>query len=141
MALKLTLKPGERFVVNGAVIANGGRRSSLVIHNKVSILREKDIMQEEEATTPARRIYFALMLMYMDADNWGAYYEEFLVRMNEFMGVLETPSAKQDCVKVGKDVMSGRFYRAISTCKKLIAFEEERLTNVGESVPAESVND
>ena len=45
MALKLTLKPGERFVVNGAVIANGDRRSSLILHNKAAILREKDIMQ------------------------------------------------------------------------------------------------
>ena len=40
MALKVTLKPGEKFVINGAVIVNGDRRSSLVIQNKVSILRE-----------------------------------------------------------------------------------------------------
>ncbi|MDC0074429.1 flagellar biosynthesis repressor FlbT, partial [Alphaproteobacteria bacterium] len=36
MALKLTLKPGEKFVINGAVIVNGERRSHLLIQNNVS---------------------------------------------------------------------------------------------------------
>ncbi len=29
MPLKLSLKPGERFVLNGAVLANGDKRTSL----------------------------------------------------------------------------------------------------------------
>jgi flagellar biosynthesis regulator FlbT len=31
MPLKLSLKPGEKFVLNGAVLTNGDRRVSLVI--------------------------------------------------------------------------------------------------------------
>ena len=34
MPLKLSLKPGEKFVLNGAVLANGDKRTSLVIQNK-----------------------------------------------------------------------------------------------------------
>ena len=56
MPLKLSLKPGEKFVLNGAVLANGDKRTSLVIQNKACVLREKDIMQPESANTPARRI-------------------------------------------------------------------------------------
>ena len=55
MALKLSLKPGERFVVNGAVLQNGDRRAVLLLQNKASVLREKDIIQPEDATTPATR--------------------------------------------------------------------------------------
>ena len=55
MPLKLSLKPGEKFVLNGAVMTNGDKRASLVIQNKASLLREKDIMQREDANTPARR--------------------------------------------------------------------------------------
>jgi flagellar protein FlbT len=40
MPLKLSLKPGERFVVNGAVLQNGDRRAVLLLQNKASILRE-----------------------------------------------------------------------------------------------------
>jgi flagellar protein FlbT len=34
MPLKLSLKPGEKFVLNGAVVQNGDRRSVLVLQNK-----------------------------------------------------------------------------------------------------------
>ncbi|MBX9746498.1 MAG: flagellar biosynthesis repressor FlbT, partial [Hyphomonadaceae bacterium] len=61
MPLKLSLRPGEKFVVNGAVVQNGDRRAALVLQNKASVLREKDIMQAEEADTPAKRIYFPIM--------------------------------------------------------------------------------
>ena len=45
MPLKLSLKPGEKFVLNGAVVQNGDRRGVLILQNKASVLREKDIMQ------------------------------------------------------------------------------------------------
>lgn len=127
MALKLSLKPGEKFVINGAVLANGDRRATLVVRNKASILREKDIMREEDVTTPARRIYFPIMLMYMDEANYAQYYEEFVLRMNQFMNAISTPEAVQNCVKVSKDVMDKKYYHALMACRKLIAFEEERL--------------
>ena len=43
MALKLSLKPDEKLVINGAVIANVDLRTTLIVHNKASILREKDM--------------------------------------------------------------------------------------------------
>ncbi len=130
MALKLSLKPGEKFVVNGAVISNGDRRSSLVIQNKVSILREKDIMRQEDATTPVRRIYFPIMLCYLDPDNRSKYIEEFMIRMSEFMSIIEDPEAKARSIEISTDVMNQNYYRALMTCKKLFAFEKERLDHV-----------
>lgn len=130
MALKLSLKPGEKFVVNGAVIANGDRRCSLIIQNKVAILREKDILKQEDATTPARRIYFPIMLCYLDEVNHSKYFEEFMLRMTDFMNALETPEIRHLCVEISADVMHREYYRALMKCKKLFAFEEERLANV-----------
>lgn len=130
MALKLSLKPSEKFVVNGAVIANGERRSSLIIHNKAAILRERDIMQEEEANTPARRVYFPIMLMYLDEDGYDQYYEQFVARITELMDAIQTPAILELCVQISKDVMAKNYYRAVMNCKKVIAFEEELLANV-----------
>ena len=42
MPLKLSLKPGEKFVLNGAVVQNGDRRGVLILQNKASVLREND---------------------------------------------------------------------------------------------------
>jgi len=130
MALKLTLKPGEKLVINGAVITNGDRRASLIIQNKVSVLREKDIMQADEANTPVRRVYFPIMLMYLDDSKAGEYYDEFVVRMTELMGVIEEPDALAKCLAISRDVMNRNYYRALMTAKKLFAFEKERLEYV-----------
>lgn len=135
MALKLSLKPGEKFVVNGAVVVNGDRRSTIIIQNKVTLLRQKDIITEDEVTTPARRIYFPIMLMYLEEDgNKEKYYEEFTVRMTEFLGVLQDPQAITNCVKVSNEVAGGNFYKAMIACKKLFVFEEERLGYVPSDV-------
>jgi flagellar protein FlbT len=127
MALKLSLKPDEKLVINGAVIANADRRTTLIVHNKASILREKDILQEEDVDTPAKRIYFPIMLMYMDQAQMAKYYDEFVVRMTEFMNAISTPEAIEICVKISRDVMDRNFYKALINCKKLLVFEKERL--------------
>ena len=127
MPLKISLKPGEKFVLNGAVIENGDRRSVLVLQNKASVLREKDIMQQEEVTTPARHIYFPIMMMYLSDKQNDVIYEQFVVRMNEFMSVIQSPEVLAECVAVSRDVMAGEYYKALIRCKKLIVYEEERL--------------
>ena len=97
MALKLTLKPGEKFVINGAVVVNGGRRSHLLIQNNVSILRERDVMLPEDANTPVRRIYFAIMMLYLDDSGGDAYSIEFERRMAEFSGAIADTGALGKC--------------------------------------------
>jgi len=127
MALKLSLKPDEKLVINGAVIANADRRATLIVHNKASILREKDILQEEDVDTPAKRIYFPIMLMYMDNAPTPKYYDEFVVRMTEFMNAISTAEVVENCVGISRDVMDRNYYRALMACKKLIAFESTLL--------------
>ena len=136
MPLKLSLKPGERFVLNGAVVQNGDRRGVLVLQNKASVLREKDIMQEEQANTPARRIYFPVMMMYLDEGNADRYYDEFVRRLTEFMGVISNPSVLADCVNISKHCMSREFYKALLLCRKVMDYEDERLGNVPSGVSA-----
>jgi flagellar protein FlbT len=51
MALKLSLKPGEKMIIGGAVVKNGDAKAELFIENQVPLLREKDIMGEK---TPIR---------------------------------------------------------------------------------------
>ncbi|TGY87248.1 flagellar biosynthesis repressor FlbT [Marinicauda algicola] len=127
MPLKLSLKPGERFVLNGAVVENGDRRATLVLQNKASVLREKDIMQEHEANTPARRIYFPVMMMYLSSQAEDRVYDEFVVRMTEFMGAISNPDILAECVSISREVMSGEYYKALLRCRKLINYEAERM--------------
>ena len=127
MPLKLSLKPAEKFVLNGAVITNGDKRTSLVIQNKAALLREKDIMQPEDAKTPARRIYFPIMMMYLDEDTNERYYTDFALRMTEFMGAIRDKSARATCIEISREVQNGAYYKALMLCRKLFDFERERL--------------
>ena len=136
MPLKLSLKPGEKFVLNGAVVQNGDRRGVLVLQNKASVLREKDIMQENEVTTPARRVYFPVMMMYLDEAGAERYYDEFVRRLTEFMGVIANPDVLADCVQASKFCMSREYYKALMLCRKLIEYEDERLGDVPSGLPA-----
>jgi flagellar protein FlbT len=139
MALKLTLKPGEKFVINGAVVVNGDRRAHLLIQNNVAILREKDVMQQQDAKTPVRRIYFAIQMLYLDESNEGVYFSEFTRRLKEFMGVLSDREALARCGSILEEVSAKHYYRALMSCKKLMPFEETRLNFVSapESAAAE----
>jgi flagellar protein FlbT len=136
MPLKLSLKPGEKFVLNGAVVQNGDRRSSLLLQNKASVLREKDIMQAEEAATPARRIYFPVMMMYLDQSTCEALHDEFIQRLSEFMGAVRNPDILADCVNISRHVMIKEYYKALMLCRKLIEYEDERLGNVAPRLSA-----
>ncbi len=127
MPLKLSLKPGERFVLNGAVVQNGDRRCSLVLQNKASVLREKDIMQEEDVISPARHIYFPVMMMYLDEAGADKYYDEFMRRMSEFMSVIANPLVLAECVGISKSLMIKEYYKALRGCRKLIDYEDNRL--------------
>jgi flagellar biosynthesis repressor protein FlbT len=136
MPLKLSLKPGEKFVLNGAVVQNGDRRSALLLQNKASVLREKDIMQFEDATTPARRIYFPVMMMYLDQSEWERYQDAFVKRLSEFMGAVRNPEVLTDCVNISRHVMMKEYYKALMLCRRLIEYEDERLGNVAPRLSA-----
>lgn len=135
MPLKLSLKPGEKVVLNGAVIQNGDRRTTLLLQNKASVLREKDIMQTEDVNTPARRIYFPVMMMYLEGSDTADVYNEFALRMTEFMSAVRNASVLEECVAISRDVMSGDYYKALSRCRKLMDYETERLADVSKCVP------
>lgn len=127
MPLKLSLKPGEKFVLNGAVVQNGDRRGVLVLQNKASVLREKDIMQAEEANSPARRVYFPVMMMYLDEGGAARYYDQFAQRISEFMSVIQNTDILAECVGISKYVLSREYYKALMSCRRLIDYEDERI--------------
>ena len=133
MPLKLSLKPGEKFVLNGAVVQNGDRRGVLILQNKASVLREKDIMQAEEVNTPAKRIYFPIMMMYLDENAAAKFYDELALRLNEFMSASRNPEVLAECVSASRHVLAREYYKALMSARKIVDYEE-RVLNVASGV-------
>jgi flagellar biosynthesis repressor protein FlbT len=123
MALKLEVKPGEKFVINGAVVTAGRSGASLVLHNKAVLLRGRDVMQEEEASTPARRLYFSIMLMYIDPEGRDKYRKRFNGFWGDFMSATTIREAQELLRKILETVEAQDYYRAMKLCRQLIAYE------------------
>lgn len=123
MALKISLKPGEKIIVNGAVICNCERRASLLIQNRTAILREKDLMREEDADTVIKRIYFAVMSSCLDPENSAQYDELFTAHMMELMKTLRNAELLSLCAAISSDVMKRDYYPALVKCKRLLTTE------------------
>lgn len=130
MALKLSLKPGERVAINGTVLVNGDRRTTFTLEHKANVLRERDIMQPEEATTPARLVYLCVMMLALDTTNARKGRAEFEKRLTEFASVISDRGALDLCLKISARVASGDYYKALTHCRSLMDFEQERLDHV-----------
>ncbi|MEO0878450.1 MAG: flagellar biosynthesis repressor FlbT [Pseudomonadota bacterium] len=130
MALKLTLKPNEKAIVNGAVIVNGERRAAITIVNNAHVLRERDILQPEDATTPARRIYLPIMMMLIEQGDRAAHYPEFEKRLTQFAAAVSDLEMLKTCAQIAAKVANDDFYKALRLCRELIEFEQEKLDHV-----------
>ena len=85
MPLRLSLKPNERVIIGGAVIKNGPKSSSFTIENQTVLLREKDVMTQEGANTPSKRIYLIIQMMYLSGglDEAREYHDQFFTGLYE----------------------------------------------------------
>jgi flagellar protein FlbT len=122
MALKVELKPGERIILGECVITNHDQRTRLVIEGQVPILREKDILTPQRATTPAKRIYLAVQLMYTSKDP-RAHHDVYFALVRDVLAA--APSTWPYIESINNQILTGELYKALKDAKKLIAYEEE----------------
>lgn len=120
MPLKLSLKPGEAVVVNGAVIRNGERRGTMLLETKARILRERDILYAEDIKTPHDAAYFALMQMYLVGHTSGHLYDAAITALADLMEVAGSEDERSDILKITQLVAAGDLYKALGNCRKLL---------------------
>ena len=126
MALKVELKPGERILIGESVVTNGEQRTRLLIEGAAPILRQKDIMTPEQADSPAKRIYLAVQLMYTSREP-QRHHDTYFSLMRDI--VQAAPSTWTLIQSINNHILTGEMYKALKEARKLIAYEEELLSN------------
>lgn len=124
MALVLDLKPGEKVLIGEAVITNDSQRTRIHIAGDAPILREKDILQEEEADTPCKRIYFVIQCMYL-AREPSEYYDKYFDMVKEVQEA--APSTALFFALINDKIIQGVYYKALKDASELIKYEAELL--------------
>ena len=128
MALKISLKPGEKMIIGGAVVKNGGAKTELFIENKVPLLREKDIMGEDDAQTVAQRIYFTIQLMYIDQGNLTNHHNTYWNYVQELTRAAPSTTGLID--QISEKIVSNKYYQALKLARQLIEYEKEIMSRV-----------
>ena len=121
MPLKLKLRAGESLYLSGALIRNGSSNTELEVMNKVPILREKDIMLQDQATTPCKQVYFALQTLYLEPESERTIYKELSRLSVEILKA--APSTAQLLEKIHEEVTEKSYFRALKTAKELYVYE------------------
>ena len=124
MALRVELKPGERIIIGESLITNSDTRTTFLIDGDAPIMREKDILTSETATTPVKRVYLCVQMMYLEKDipkYQDIYFDlikDLLAAVPSFRGAIEAAS---------NNILSGSLYKALKDIKKLIELESALL--------------
>jgi flagellar protein FlbT len=123
--LRVELKPFERIIIGQSVITNSETRATFLIDGDTPILREKDILTAETATTPVKRIYLCIQQMYLENDI-PKYQDLYLGFVKD---VLEAVPSFRDQIEVASNlILSGYLYKALREIRKLIRREDELLS-------------
>ncbi len=127
MALIIDLKPGEKILIGTAVITNDEQRTRLHIAGDAPILREKDVLQEDEADTACRKVYFLIQCMYLARNP-----RDYHIKYFEMVKIIQqaAPSTSVFFMKINSHIIQGHYYKALKDAKDLIAHEQELLAYV-----------
>ncbi len=121
MPLKITLKPFERLIINGAAIRNGERGASFLIETSCKFLRESELILEADADTASKRLCVTLQLLYL-ADSPVEAEDLFVRQATELMRAV--PSTAPYILAIQDELAAGRHHRAIKRGRDLVAYED-----------------
>jgi flagellar biosynthesis repressor protein FlbT len=126
--LAVKLKPGERLVVNGAVLHNGNTRNVIYFANRASILRERDVMQEEQAVTPTSRVYFIVQLMLLNPDEAESYRASFEQLVTPLLRTFRSPPILKALTDCAYWVGAHDYYKALAALRPVLDYEAKLLS-------------
>jgi flagellar protein FlbT len=124
MALRVELKPGERIIIGESLITNSDSRTTFLIDGDAPIMREKDILTSETATTPVKRVYLCVQMMYLEKDI-PKYQDIYFDLIKDLLAAV--PSFRDTIETASNNILSGSLYKALKDIKKLIELESALL--------------
>lgn len=126
--LVLKLAPKERVLINGAVIENGDRRSRVsIVSPNANILRLKDAIHPDEASTPVRRVCYSAQLV-LTGDAAPEDMKRPLLRsIEELSQVLTDADSRAHLRRATEALISGNHYQCLKALRALLPREERLL--------------
>lgn len=128
--LVISLKPNEKFLVNGALLMNGPKRGQICItDDSVSVLRMSDVLHPSEINTPVRRAYYAAQLVLSCDATAEEMDAEICDRLDTLIEVFDGTPLLKAIEKARKAAEIERYYSVLCALKPLLPVEEQLLAS------------
>ena len=124
--MKIFLRANERIFINGAVL-RVDRKVSLELMNDATFLLENHVLQQEDATTPLKQLYYVVQLMLMDPSVAGDAQVLFKDMVEGLLSNLENRELVEGVKAVDVEVSTGKNFQALKTLRGLFDIEAEVL--------------
>jgi len=129
--LVLELKPGETMVINGAII-RFHTKSRIELASRARFLFGKQIMSPEEATTPAKKIYYAVQVIYIGVHEER---DSALIHLRHLITILRDnaiPTSVRQMLEMIEDhAVNDNCYLALKLGRQMINHEDTMLKSQG----------
>ncbi len=128
--LVLSLKPNEKFLVNGALLSNGPKRGQICVgDDDVNVLRMSDVIHPSEVNTPLRRVYYAAQII-LSGDVGAIEIDADIRKGLEALATVfaDTPLLK-NIEKAIAAAVNARYYSVLCALKPLLPIEDQLLTH------------
>ena len=120
---RIFLKANERIFINGAVF-KVDRKVSLELLNNATFLLENHIMQNEDATTPFKQLYFVVQLLLIDPNNTQETRKMFREMVQSMLETLKNEQLRNLVKMADLEVSSGKEFAALKTIRSAFPIEE-----------------
>ena len=129
--LVIRLAPFERVLLNGAVIENGDKRASLSIKTpNANVLRLRDAIHPEQATTPVRRTCYMVQLVLSGDTREAEMRQPILRAIEQLSQVFQDPDSRALIHSATTAMVEGDAYKALKSLRGLLP-REARLFALG----------
>lgn len=128
--LVLTLKPNEKFLVNGALLENGPKRSQIRISSPdTHILRMTDAILPNQVNSPVTRVYYAAQLVLSGDTKADNVNEEICKSLEALRHVFAGLPIVKNIDKAFNAAQHGKYYSVLCSLKSVIPVEAALLTH------------
>jgi flagellar biosynthesis repressor protein FlbT len=122
-SLQISLRPGERIYINGAVI-RVDRKVTLEFLNDVTFLLENHIIFAEDTTTPLRQLYFVVQTMLIDPASHDSTKLMFEESMALLVASFKNPEILGGLATVYDLVGKNKLFEALKMIRAMFPIEE-----------------
>jgi flagellar protein FlbT len=122
--LKIHLKANERIFVNGGVL-KVDRKVSIELLNDVVFLLESHVIQQEQATTPLRQLYFVVQSMLIDPQTVPLARQIYEQSYKLLLATFKDQDVLEGLVDVQSLVDRGKAFEALKRIRSLFPIEQK----------------